>query len=452
MVAKDGSDGVRWLTTTADAEDAGAAAGWSIANTFSRRAADATTSFTAQGDAALIRVSGTVDTGPVLSPPTAPRSLTATPGDGRVTLQWTAPADNGSGAIVRYEVRRAEGNSVPMNTAWQSAGLNLSHTVTGLDNDTAYTFEVRAVNSATTTEGPAARVQATPTESPLVSLTPGRLIVAEDVGTIVLTVSLDRRAESALSVSWHTQDERANAPNDYTAREGPLTFAAGDDRKTISVPIVDDAVREDPVQGVLHETFFVVLSPGDGYRLSDSSYALVEIVDNDGDAPPDVTPPQLTQVTANGSTLVLTYNEPLDGTSTPAPGDFAVTVTGSPVGFVYAIRVNAVRVIGATVTLTLAAAVQTGQGVTVGYTPGVNPIQDAAGNDAAALTANPVTDTPDAPPPPPPPPPEPEPEPEPEEEEEEPEDPTPVPALPLAGAGLLGLLLVLSGWCARRWR
>ena len=176
-----------------------------------------------------------------------------------------------------------------------------------------------------------------------------------------------------------------------------------------------------------------------------------------------------TRVTNTRShTLVLTYNEPLDGTSTPAPGDFAVTVAGSPVGFVFAIRVNAVRVIGDTVTLTLAAAVQTGQGVTVGYTPGVNPIQDAAGNDAAALTANPVTDTPDAPPPPPPPPPEPEPEPEPEdtepepepeppepepeEEEEEPEDPTPVPALPLAGAGLLGLLLVLSGWRARRWR
>ena len=55
-------------------------------------------------------------------------------------------------------------------------------------------------------------------------------------------------------------------------------------------------------------------------------------------------------------------NEPLDGTSTPAPGDFAVTVAGGPVGFLRAIRVNAVRVIGATVTLTLAAAVQTGRG------------------------------------------------------------------------------------------
>ena len=46
------------------------------------------------------------------------------------------------------------------------------------------------------------------------------------------------------------------------------------------------------------------------------------MTDNDGGAPPDVTPPSLTQAAVNGSTLVLTYNETLDGASTPAPGDF----------------------------------------------------------------------------------------------------------------------------------
>ena len=261
--------------------------------------------------------------------PGPPENLEAAAGGGAVTLGWEAPVDPGASAIVRYEVRHASGDSVPENTAWQSVGLNLSHTITGLTNGQVYAFEVRAVNSSNPAEGPAARVQATPTESPLVSLTPGRLIVAENAGAAVLTVSLNRPASSALSVLWYTQDDHAEAPNDYTAREGSLTFATGDHRKTISIPIVEDAVREDPVQGV-HETFFVILRAGQSYSRSDSSYALVEIVDNDGDAPPDVTPPQLTQVTANGSTLVLTYNEPLDGTSTPAPGDFAVTVAGGP--------------------------------------------------------------------------------------------------------------------------
>ena len=45
-------------------------------------------------------------------------------------------------------------------------------------------------------------------------------------------------------------------------------------------------MREDPVHG-LHEIFFVMLSPGEGYTLADnpladSSTAMVEIVDNDG--------------------------------------------------------------------------------------------------------------------------------------------------------------------------
>ena len=118
------------------------------------------------------------------------------------------------------------------------------------------------------------------------SITPGLQSVAEDAGTATLTVSLHRPAESALSVSWHTQDERADAPDDYIARQEAVTFAAGEDRKTVSVSIVDDAVREDPdpVYG-LHENFWVILEAGQDYTRGDEFAAIVEIVDNDGDAP-----------------------------------------------------------------------------------------------------------------------------------------------------------------------
>ena len=99
----------------------------------------------------------------------------------------------------------------------------------------------------------------------------------------------------------------------------------------------------------------------------------------------DVTPPPLSGATVNGSTLVLTYDEMLDGASVPATGDFVVTADGS------AITVNGVSITGSTVTLTLATAVEAGQTVTLAYTPGANPIQDAAGNDAAALSRQTVT-------------------------------------------------------------
>ncbi len=249
------------------------------------------------------------------------------------------------------------------------------------DDLASFTFKV----SDGTAESSTANTMTVTVTAPLVSIGPDVLVVAEGAGAAVVTVSLDRpRAESALSVLWLTQDGTAEAPNDYTAGEGPLTFGAGESRKEISVPIVDDAVRENPAHGT-HESFFVFLDPGQGYRLSDSSITIVEIVDNDGDAPPDLTPPRLTGAAVNGSTLVLTYDETLDGASIPARGDFVVTAAGSTIG------VDGVRVSGSAATLALATAVQAGQTVTLDYTPGANPIQDAAGHDAAPLSGQLVT-------------------------------------------------------------
>ena len=93
----------------------------------------------------------------------------------------------------------------------------------------------------------------------------------------------------------------------------------------------------------------------------------------------------------NGTTLTLTYDEPLDGSSTPATGDF--TVSGGD----RARAVTGVRVNGSAVELTLDVGAEHGEaGIQVSYTPGANPIQDVPGNDAEALSREPVTnDTPD---------------------------------------------------------
>ena len=50
------------------------------------------------------------------------------------------------------------------------------------------------------------------------------------------------------------------------------------------------------------------------------------------------------------------------------------------------LTVAGVRVAGSTVTLTLAPAVEVNQAVTLDYTPGANPVQDAAGTAAAPLS------------------------------------------------------------------
>ena len=93
----------------------------------------------------------------------------------------------------------------------------------------------------------------------------------------------------------------------------------------------------------------------------------------------------------DGTTLTLTYDEALDGSSTPATGDF--TVSGGD----RARAVTGVRVNGSAVELTLDVGAEHGEaGIQVSYTPGANPIQDVPGNDAEALSREPVTnDTPD---------------------------------------------------------
>ena len=82
-------------------------------------------------------------------------------------------------------------------------------------------------------------------------------------------------------------------------------------------------------------------------------------------------------VVVNGTTLTLTYNEPLNTSSRPATSDFTIaggnetrTVTG-------------VRISGSTVQLTLSPRAEHGEtGIRVSYEPRSNPIQDRVGNDA----------------------------------------------------------------------
>ena len=68
----------------------------------------------------------------------------------------------------------------------------------------------------------------------------------------------------------------------------------------------------------------------------------------------------------------------------PSAGDFEVTVDDA------AAAVSGVRVSGASVVLALAGAVQAGQTVELGYTPGTSPIRDAGGMDAGAETSRSV--------------------------------------------------------------
>ena len=81
------------------------------------------------------------DDRPRTSAPGAVRDLTVAGGDGQVVLTWRAPSSDGGAEITDYEYR------INRRNPWISTGsTETTHTVTGLDNGTAYVFQVRAVN------------------------------------------------------------------------------------------------------------------------------------------------------------------------------------------------------------------------------------------------------------------------------------------------------------------
>jgi hypothetical protein len=79
----------------------------------------------------------------IINVPGNPTSLTATPGVGQITLNWTAPASNGGTAITNYKIFRgtASGNE----TLYTTVNNVLTYTNTGTGT-TRYYYYVKAVN------------------------------------------------------------------------------------------------------------------------------------------------------------------------------------------------------------------------------------------------------------------------------------------------------------------
>lgn len=83
------------------------------------------------------------------APPGAPRDLRAEPGDGTVTLTWTAPEDDGGTPVLGYHVSRST-DGEQWDRAARVTAAELTWTATGLANGTEVRFRVTAYNA----EGP----------------------------------------------------------------------------------------------------------------------------------------------------------------------------------------------------------------------------------------------------------------------------------------------------------
>jgi chitinase len=215
----------------------------------------------------------------------------------------------------------------------------------------------------------------------------------------VFTVSLSQASTTPVTVAFATANGTALAGSDYTAASGTLTFAPGETRKTIVVPIIPDNVPEPD------ETFTVLLSSPVGATVSRGT-GTGTIVNDDGPPPApaptititggSITPPSsgtaplaftvrlsapaTSTVTVNYATAGGTATTPRDylatsGTLTFAPGATSATISVPIVGTT---TVNPTRTF------------------TVSLSNAVNGVIGTAGATGTILPVNP-------PPPPPPP-------------------------------------------------
>ncbi|MFN8016713.1 MAG: DUF4214 domain-containing protein [Acidimicrobiales bacterium] len=96
--------------------------------------------------------------------PGAPTNVTATAGNAKATVSWSAPADNGGTPITGYKVTPYVGNVAQTTRTFASTAT--SQAITGLTNGTTYTFKVAATNGVGTGATSSASAAVTPTKPP----------------------------------------------------------------------------------------------------------------------------------------------------------------------------------------------------------------------------------------------------------------------------------------------
>ncbi len=139
--------------------------------------------------------------------------------------------------------------------------------------------------------------------------------VDEGVGIAIIDVVMSEPAQREATVKYATSDGTALAGKDYTAASGTLTFAVGEARQTITVPVKDDTYDEED------QTFTLTLSDPVNALLGAPSAAVVTIADND---PPPVVRLASSYIYVNESAASATVSVRLSVASEfPVAVDFA---------------------------------------------------------------------------------------------------------------------------------
>ncbi len=223
--------------------------------------------------------------------PDKPAAPTVTPGDGQLTVTWTAPADHGC-SITRYQVRHQRAGTTGWaenRNAWKiDSGGALSYTISRLPNGQSYNVQVRAdglcgssdwSDSGTGTPGVIATATIAAGSSPIT-----------EGGQAVFTVNMDPPVMFDVTVHYSVAASGAygvsNASNrTVTIRPGTEQGSFSDGKVNVGTIVIGtsgDGVDE------ASGSVTVTLATGAGYSLGTTTSASVTVNDDDPSGEPVV--------------------------------------------------------------------------------------------------------------------------------------------------------------------
>ena len=179
------------------------------------------------------------------SPTIAAPALTATRGNGVVTLSWTAATASSGQTIARYEYRYAA-SSANLPDTWTNVGNVLTVDVTSLTNGTTYNFELRAISSTGATSF-AASDSATPStvpDAPTLTATAGyqHIVLSwtapSDNGAAITSYRIERENDDG---SWTSTGGNTLPGTVLTWSPGGLTNATEYTYRIFAVNVAGDS-------------------------------------------------------------------------------------------------------------------------------------------------------------------------------------------------------------------
>ncbi len=279
-----------------------------------------------------------------------------------ITVTWAVPAVGGGPPVSSYDVRyRATGS-----TGWHDGPQDLTvtrATLGSLDVGTEYEIAVRAANDdgdSGWTDPPLRLSTQRSADAMLGALSlSGTVLVpafAADVLTYAATVPNTTAAVTVTASAADGHATAATAPEDFdTVADGhQVPLSVGANTITVTVTAEDQTATA---------AYVVTVT-----RL------------------PETVAPTLTSARIDGDVLVLSYDEPLDAGSEPAPAAFSVRIADAVTSAARSVPVTGVSIEDDSVQLSLDSAGRHRDTVTVTYqAPASDAIADLAGNQAARL-------------------------------------------------------------------